>query len=248
MSNLEAIEPLERVSGDLLPPVGSVVHIHLGRQDAWVPHTVTGYYAWADLGGSRALQRLFVRVKDSQGYPNARLLQDVRVSTHSDLLEPLVPIKSNRPIIPASYAMQGLAVLSQALIWIHCAYLEGYRQGVGSAEQAVGNRAELLELLRKEWSRSVSVELSNKIREINWLVLDAFTEGFASGRDCPTAQTEWAQSAVAPEAFKLAVRDVPLELAAMALFNDALSFQSCGQDVTALRWAMHLCANSISVV
>lgn len=69
---------LQPVHGDLLPPVGSKVMIHLGRQDAWVEHTVTGYYAWGDHDGNDSLHRVFVRVVDADGYPNARLLKDVR--------------------------------------------------------------------------------------------------------------------------------------------------------------------------
>lgn len=68
----------EPVHGDLLPPMGSTVDIHLGSMDAWVPHTVVGYYAWGDLKGNPALHRVFVRVTDAQGYENARLLKDVR--------------------------------------------------------------------------------------------------------------------------------------------------------------------------
>jgi hypothetical protein len=71
-------EALEPVDGDVLPAVGSKVLIHLGRQDAWVEHEVTGYYVWGDLGKNPALHRVFVRVKDAQGYDNARLLMDVR--------------------------------------------------------------------------------------------------------------------------------------------------------------------------
>ncbi|MFC5548163.1 hypothetical protein [Massilia aerilata] len=69
---------LDPVEGDKLPPVGSKVLIHLARQDAWVEHTVTGYYAWGDLGGNPHLHRVFVRVKDADGYDNARLLSDAR--------------------------------------------------------------------------------------------------------------------------------------------------------------------------
>jgi hypothetical protein len=68
----------EAVEGDLLPPVGARVLIHLARQDAWVEHTVTGYCAWGDFGGNDSLHRVFVRVVDADGYSNARLLKDVR--------------------------------------------------------------------------------------------------------------------------------------------------------------------------
>lgn len=76
----DARDVLDPVEGDKLPPVGSKVLIHLARQDAWVEHTVTGYYAWGDLGGNPHLHRVFVRVKDADGYDNARLLSDVHPS------------------------------------------------------------------------------------------------------------------------------------------------------------------------
>jgi hypothetical protein len=63
---------------DLLPPVGSTVSIHLGREDKWVNHVVTGYYVWGNLGEENNVHRVFVRVRDAQGYPNARMLNDVR--------------------------------------------------------------------------------------------------------------------------------------------------------------------------
>ncbi len=74
---------LERIEGDLLPPIGSKVLIHLGRQDAWVEHTVAGYYVWAAIkgqiqDGEKDAHRVFVRVVDESGYENARLLSDVR--------------------------------------------------------------------------------------------------------------------------------------------------------------------------
>lgn len=69
-----AIDPVE---GDLLPVVGSTVSIHLNSPDKWVNHTVVGYYVWSDLKGNTSLNRVFVRVKDDQGYLNARMLCDV---------------------------------------------------------------------------------------------------------------------------------------------------------------------------
>jgi hypothetical protein len=68
--------PLEPVDGDLLPPIGSRVRIHLNSQDAWVEHTVVGYYVWG--AKIQFHHRVFVRVVDDQGYLNARLLCDVR--------------------------------------------------------------------------------------------------------------------------------------------------------------------------
>jgi hypothetical protein len=83
--------PLDAVDGDQLPPIGSNVLIHLGRPDAWVEHTVAGYYAWGDLGGNENLSRVFVRVRDEAGCLNARLLKDVKPSVAS-VLGPVVSV------------------------------------------------------------------------------------------------------------------------------------------------------------
>ena len=72
-----ASKPLPPVDGDLLPPVGSQVLIHLASQDQWVAHTVVGYYVWGAFDSDQ-LHRVFVRVKDSDGILNARRLCDVR--------------------------------------------------------------------------------------------------------------------------------------------------------------------------
>lgn len=79
----KAVEPLEPVHGDALPPIGSKVLIHLSSSDAWVEHTVAGYYARGALNGDVSLHRVFVRVRDSDGYLNARLLKDVRTVANS---------------------------------------------------------------------------------------------------------------------------------------------------------------------
>lgn len=72
------VSGLEPVHGDVLPAVGSQVFIHLATPGVWAEHTVVGYYAWPDLDGKESLHRIFVRVRDSAGYLNARLLKDVR--------------------------------------------------------------------------------------------------------------------------------------------------------------------------
>jgi hypothetical protein len=69
---------LEPVAGDVLPPIGESVLIHLASQDEWVEHQVVGYYAWPDLGGNKNLHRVFVRVRDADGILNSRLLCEVR--------------------------------------------------------------------------------------------------------------------------------------------------------------------------
>lgn len=74
----KSVEPLPPVDGDLLPPIGSKVLIHLGREDKWAEHTVVGYYAWGNHGLDQNVYRVFVRVRDAEGYLNARLLRDVR--------------------------------------------------------------------------------------------------------------------------------------------------------------------------
>ena len=69
---------LEPVHGDVLPPIGTEVLIHLASLDKWVAHRVVGYYAWPDLKGNASLHRVFVRVVDRDGCLNARLLRDIR--------------------------------------------------------------------------------------------------------------------------------------------------------------------------
>ncbi|PUE09020.1 hypothetical protein B9Z51_08805 [Limnohabitans sp. T6-5] len=70
--------PLTPVDGDLLPPVGAKVLIHLASLDKWVTHTVVGYYVWGAFDSDQ-LHRVFVRVRDSDGFLNARRLGDVRL-------------------------------------------------------------------------------------------------------------------------------------------------------------------------
>ncbi|WP_137917199.1 hypothetical protein [Hydrogenophaga sp. 2FB] len=70
------------IEGDRLPAIGSRVLIHLASQDEWVEHTVTGFYVWGPLAGvSPAYSRVFVTVISDDGYPNSRLLADVRPTT-----------------------------------------------------------------------------------------------------------------------------------------------------------------------
>lgn len=73
-----APQPLPPVEGDILPAVGSKVLIHLASQDAWVEHTVVGYYVWPNHGLAPRVFRVFVRVRDADGYLNARSLEDIR--------------------------------------------------------------------------------------------------------------------------------------------------------------------------
>lgn len=59
--------------GNLLPAIGSQVSIHLGRQDKWVNHTVTGFSAKLVDGAVR----IMVDVMDGRGYPNQRSIADI---------------------------------------------------------------------------------------------------------------------------------------------------------------------------
>ncbi|WP_432263314.1 hypothetical protein [Cupriavidus sp. TMH.W2] len=77
-STPQAGPELEPVYGDVLPPLRADVLIHLASLDKWVPHKVIGYYVWPSLKGDPSGQRVFVRVRDSAGTPNARMLCDVR--------------------------------------------------------------------------------------------------------------------------------------------------------------------------
>jgi hypothetical protein len=76
---LESTHPpkMEPIAGDILPQLGEQVLIHLARQDQWVPHIVVGYYVWPGLDEPTAF-RVNIRVRDEQGYLNARSLEEVR--------------------------------------------------------------------------------------------------------------------------------------------------------------------------
>jgi len=78
---LDMVLHADRVEGDQLPPIGSTVLIHLASQDAWVAHTVTGFYVWTcydEPTSNLNRYRVFVRVEDSDGYSNARSLNEIR--------------------------------------------------------------------------------------------------------------------------------------------------------------------------
>jgi hypothetical protein len=75
-------QTLDPVHGDVLPPIGSKVCIELGSS-GWDEQTVTGYYVWPSHGLDKNVHRVFVRVKDAEGTPNARLLADVRTSAQA---------------------------------------------------------------------------------------------------------------------------------------------------------------------
>lgn len=74
----DARDALPPVEGDVLPPIGSTVLIHLASSCKWVPHTVVGYYVWPNHGLVQSVFRVFVRVRSADGYLNARCLQDIR--------------------------------------------------------------------------------------------------------------------------------------------------------------------------
>ncbi|MDR9847083.1 hypothetical protein [Herbaspirillum huttiense] len=94
---------MEPVSGDILPAVGTKVLIHLARADKWVEHTVVGYYVHQALSHQvkgkvedAHVWRVFVRVRDKEGFLNARLLSDIRpVGWKEPVPEPVDP---NRPL------------------------------------------------------------------------------------------------------------------------------------------------------
>lgn len=85
---------LEPVEGDLLPAIGDTVLIHLSRPEGWFPHRVVGYYVWGNLRGSKHLYRVFVRVVDAKGYPNARPLDAIRRLGDETAQPPAVAVPS----------------------------------------------------------------------------------------------------------------------------------------------------------
>ena len=80
--------PGEPVHGDVLPPVGSRVYIRHGRDNGAHACTVTGYYAWGDLGGDKRLHRVFVRlVYEGTDTQQARMLCDCHPTAEAALSE-----------------------------------------------------------------------------------------------------------------------------------------------------------------
>lgn len=80
--------PGEPVHGDVLPPVGSRVYIRHGRAPGAHACTVTGYYAWGDLGGDKRLHRVFVRlVYEGTDTQQARMLCDCHPTAEAALSE-----------------------------------------------------------------------------------------------------------------------------------------------------------------
>lgn len=77
LSNDPLAEALEPVEGDILPPLGSQVYIELASSNRRQRVSVVGYYVWRGLKDQGAHARVFVRVKDEHGIPNARLLEDI---------------------------------------------------------------------------------------------------------------------------------------------------------------------------
>lgn len=73
----DALDPVE---GDVLPPIGSRVSIHLASVDAWQECTVVGYYVWPSHEGNQRLHRVNVRVRMDDGTLNARMLCDIRAA------------------------------------------------------------------------------------------------------------------------------------------------------------------------
>ena len=88
---------LEPVHGDVLPVIGEQILIHLASADVWEPHTVVGYYVWPDLRGDSFLQRVFVRVRHSDGTMNARMLRDIRRPDGSHYVKPTVKLPAQQP-------------------------------------------------------------------------------------------------------------------------------------------------------
>ena len=115
---------LDNVEGNILPPIGASVAIHLASSDTWADHTVVGYYVWGPLGGiSDSYSRVFVRVVDGQGVLNARLLKDVKWN-RSAAVHALQP---SRPTESAAAVSDECCATGESCIYEVCA-LNGKQQ------------------------------------------------------------------------------------------------------------------------
>ena len=113
------VPELDNVEGNILPPIGASVAIHLASSDTWVDHTVVGYYVWGPLGGiSDSYSRVFVRVVDGQGVLNARLLKDVKWDRNA-AVRALQPPRPAEPAVAVpdedDYAAKYMDLLSDVL-------------------------------------------------------------------------------------------------------------------------------------
>ena len=103
----------EPVHGDILPPIGSRVFIRHGRDDDAHACTVTGYYAWPDLGENKRLTRLFVHmVYEGTKTKQARMLCDC-FATEADALS-APPVRQPVPVTEYQL-LSGDAVLDDAI-------------------------------------------------------------------------------------------------------------------------------------
>ena len=90
----------EPVHGDKLPPVGSRVFIRHGRDDDAHACTVTGYYAWSDLGGNKSLHRVFVRlVYEGTDTQQARMLCDCYPTAEAALAQAAPQQEAQEPAL-----------------------------------------------------------------------------------------------------------------------------------------------------
>ena len=80
LCRVQAGMALAPVGGDMLPPIGERVLIHVATENAWITHMVVGYYVWpwGKENMENNLWRVFVRVVSDKGHENARELQAIR--------------------------------------------------------------------------------------------------------------------------------------------------------------------------
>lgn len=89
-----ALVPIE---GDLLPVLGSRVYIRHARDDLAHACTVTGYYAWGDLGGNPRLHRVSVRLAyEVGGISQSRMLCDCYPTEQAALAAAPAPSQQKR--------------------------------------------------------------------------------------------------------------------------------------------------------
>lgn len=180
------------VDGDMLPPVGAKVLIHLGRQDAWIEHTVTGYYVWPACkhqvkDGEKDAHRVFVRVKDAQGYESARLLSEVKLVGQDAQQEPVAaPQQAVAPGVDPLTFFTALEVFKQSDQSITAAQnfidaIENSAPGTPEAPKkpAHGHRDDYYLLTN---GRRLGLEPISRVRNMpNWvLAMELFATGSTS--------------------------------------------------------------------
>ncbi len=155
--------PGEPVHGDVLPPVGSRVYIRHGRDNDAHACTVTGYYAWGDLGGDKRLHRVFVRlVYEGTDIQQARMLCDCYPTAEAALAQAAPQQEAQEP----DHSLRTDALCQLAYCngmkagWNYC--VDGNEVDFARAMEGVSEAMKVLRELRENAPQPAPAPLSDE--------------------------------------------------------------------------------------